>query len=123
MGWGSNIPLFRKVLPMKQENKSPNSNTSASTADMNHLKTQFLADMELAGLASASRRTYLDAVEQLLKYTWCSPAELTESQVSHYLLERHRQNPAKGTFKVIRFALRFFFQQTLGCDWHLFKKK
>jgi site-specific recombinase XerD len=79
--------------------------------------------MELAGLASASRRTYLDAVEQLIKYDWCSPAELTESQVRHYLLERHRQNPAKGTFKVMRFALRFFFQQTRGCDWHLFKKK
>ena len=108
---------------MKQAKMSPSSSTSASNTDINHLKTQFLADMELAGLASASRRTYLDAVEQLIKYYWCSPAELTESQVGHYLLERHRKNPAKGTFKVIRFALRFFFQQTLGCDWHLFKKK
>ncbi len=108
---------------MKQTKLSPNNSKPVSIANINHLKAQFLTDMELAGLASASRRTYLDAVEQLLKYTWCSPAELTESQVSHYLLERHRQNPAKGTFKVIRFALRFFFQQTLGCDWHLFKKK
>ncbi len=108
---------------MKHKNMSPNSSTSAFISETNHLKAQFLADMELAGLASTSRRNYLDAVEQLIKYTWCSPAELSESQVSHYLLERHRKNPAKGTFKVVRFALRFFFQQTLGCDWHLFKKK
>lgn len=108
---------------MKQANLPQNSNTSASIQDINHLKSQFLSDMELAGLAAASRRTYLDAVEQLIKYYWCSPADLTESQVNHYLLERHRQNPAKGTFKVLRFALRFFFHQTLGCDWHLFKKK
>ena len=108
---------------MKQANLPPNSNTSASIQDINSLKAQFLSDMELAGLASESRRTYLDAVEQLIRYYWCSPADLTESQVNHYLLERHRQNPAKGTFKVMRFALRFFFQQTLGRDWHLFKKK
>jgi len=108
---------------MKQANTPQNNSTSASITDINSLKAQFLKDMELAGLASASRRTYLDAVEQLIKYYWCSPADLTESQVNHYLLERHRQNPAKGTFKVMRFALRFFFQETVGRDWHLFKKK
>ena len=102
---------------------SPNSSKSVSTANINQLKAQFLADMELAGLAPASRRTYLDAVEQLIKRYWRSPAELTERQVSQYLLDRHRRNPAKGTFKVMRFALRFLFQQTLGRDWHLFKKK
>ena len=96
---------------------------SASVTSVNTLKSQFLTDMELAGLARASRNRYLVAVEQLIKHCWCSPAELTEQQVNNYLLERHRQNPAKGTFKVMRFALRFFFQETLGCDWHLFKKK
>ncbi len=108
---------------MKQSKLPPNSSRTVSIANINQLKAQFLTDMELAGLAPASRRTYLDAVEQLIKYCWCSPAELTEAQVSQYLLDRHRRNPAKGTFRVIRFALRFFFQQTLGCDWHLFKKK
>jgi len=108
---------------MKQAKLSTNSSKFAPITDINQLKAQFLADMELAGLASASRNRYLIAVEQLIKYCWCSPAELTESQVNQYLLARHRQNPAKGTFKVMRFALRFFFQETVGCDWHLFKKK
>jgi hypothetical protein len=108
---------------MKQTKVSPNNSNPVSIANINQLKAQFLTDMELAGLAPASRRTYLCAVEQLIRFYWCSPAELTESQVNQYLLERHRQNPAKGTFKVMRFALRFFFQETVGCDWHLFKKK
>ena len=92
-------------------------------AKSNTLKAQFLKDMELAGLAATSRRTYLDAVEQLVRYYWCGPNELSEQQVSDYLLERHRDHVPKGSFKVQRFALRFFFGQTLGRDWHLFKKK
>jgi hypothetical protein len=92
-------------------------------AESNALKAQFLKDMELAGLAATSRRTYLDAVEQVVRYYWCGPNELTEQQVTDYLLERHRHNLPKGSFKVLRFALRFFFGQTLGRDWHLFKKK
>jgi len=39
------------------------------------------------------------------------------------MLERHRQDPAKTTFKVMHFALRLFFRETLGRDWNLFKKK
>jgi len=92
-------------------------------AETNTLKAQFLTDMELAGLAATSRKTYLDAVEQVVRYYWCGPSELTEQQVTDYLLERHRHNLPKGSFKVLRFALRFFFGQTLGRDWHLFKKK
>ena len=123
MGWVVLTSIQKEVLTMKQAKLSTNSSKAVSITDINQLKAQFLADMELAGLASASRKTYLDAVEQLIKHYWCSPAELTESQVNQYLLARHRQNPAKGTFKVMRFALRFFFQETVGCDWHLFKKK
>ena len=115
--------IQKEVLTMKQTKLSPNNSKPVSIANINQLKAQFLTDMELAGLAPASRRTYLGAVEQLIRFYWCSPADLTEAQVNQYLLARHRRDPAKGTFKVIRFALRFFFQQTLGCDWHLFKKK
>jgi len=116
------VSHIQKGSKMKQSKSSPSSK-SVSIANINQLKAQFLTDMELAGLAPKSSENYLGVVEQLIKYYWCSPNELTEAQVSQYLLERHRQNPAKGTFKVIRFGLRFFFQQTLGRDWHLFKKK
>ena len=95
----------------------------SDSASVNAVKCQFMTDMELAGMGSASRKRYLFAVERLIKHYWCSPAELTEQQVHDYMLERHRQGPAKGTFKVMHFALRFFFRETLGRDWKLFKKK
>ncbi len=113
---------------MKQTHSPQNSGSLRKASpvpatETNQLKEQFLADLELAGLASKSRGTYLAAVERLIRFYWCSPAELTEQQVSRYLLENHRSNPPKGTFKVMRFSLRFLFNETLGRDWHLFKKK
>ena len=36
---------------------------SASVTSVNALKSQFVTDMELAGMARTSRKTYLDAVE------------------------------------------------------------
>ena len=55
-------PLSRKVLTMKQSKLSPNSSRSVSIANINQLKSQFLTDMELAGLARASRTRYLGKV-------------------------------------------------------------
>jgi hypothetical protein len=97
-------------------------NRMSDSAPVNALKCQFLTDMELAGMGAASRKRYLYVVERLIKHYWCSPAELTEQQVCDYMLEHHRQGPAKGTFKATHFGLRFFFRQTLGRDWDLFKK-
>ena len=98
------------------------SSTPVSTS-ANALKSQFLRDMELAGMSTVSSKRYIYAVEHLVRYYWCSPAELTEQQVSDYLLEQHRQNPAKSTFILTHFALRLFFKETLGRNWELFKKK
>jgi integrase/recombinase XerD len=94
-----------------------------NTLKSNALKQQFVMDMELAGLAVSSRRTYLDAVENLIRYFWCSPEDLTEQQVNEYLIEFHRSGPAKGTYKIRRAALRLFFNNTIGRDWHILKKK
>ena len=114
---------------MKQKKESQESSqittqaNSPLVAKSNILKAQFLKDMELAGLAPMSRKRYLGVVEQIIRYYWCSPGDITEEQVMEYLLIHHRRNIPKGTFKVLRFALRFFFGQTMGKDWHLFKKK
>jgi len=95
----------------------------SDSAPVNALKGQFLTDMELAGMGPLARKRYLFAVERLLRHYWGSPAELTEQQVRDYLLERHRQGPAKGTFTVMQYRVRFFFRETMGHDWKLFKKK
>jgi hypothetical protein len=98
-------------------------NSKADSVPVNALKCQFLTDMELAGMNPVSRKRYLYAVEHLIRHYWCSPAELTEQQVYNYMLDHHRQGPAKGTFRLTHFALRLFFKETLGRDWTMFKKK
>ena len=95
----------------------------SESASVNALKCKFLTDMELAGMTPQSRRRYLLAAEQLIKHAWCSPAEMTEQQVQDYVLERHRQGPAKSTFRLLYLSVRFLFRETLGRDWVLFKKK
>ena len=95
----------------------------SDSASVNALKCKFLTDMELAGMSPQSRKRYLFAAEQLIKYAWCSPAEMTEQQVQGYVLERHRQGPAKSTFRLLYLSLRFLFKETLGRDWDLFKRK
>ena len=95
----------------------------SDAAPVNALKDQFLTDMELVGMGRLARNRYLFAAEQLIKYAWCSPAEMTEQQVQDYVLERHRQGPAKSTFRLLYLSLRFLFRETLGRDWDLFKKK
>ena len=109
--------MTKRSAPQKSTDPVPNAAAS------NTLKRQFMANMELAGMGLAAQKRYLFAVERLMRHYWCSPEELTEQQVHDYLLDRHRQDPAKTTFTVMFYALRLFFQQTLGRDWPLFKKK
>ena len=113
----------RTMAKRKINTKKGTVNSKPDSATGNALKCQFLTDMELAGMYPTSRKRYLYVVEQLIRHYWCSPAELTEQQVCDYLLEHHRQRPAKGTFRLTHFALRLFFKDTLGRDWDLFKKK
>jgi len=112
-----NQPNITQQKPVKPISKS------AQLPSVNELKFKFITDMELAGLASTSRRRYITVVERLIKHFWCSPAKLTEQQVFDWILEYHRQNPPVGTFNLTHYALKFFFQHTLGYNWPLFKKK
>ena len=113
----------RRTMAKRKITQKDTVNPKSDSVTVNALKCQFLTDMELAGMYPTSRKRYLYVVEQLIRHYWCSPAELTEQQVCDYLLEHHRQRPAKGTFRLTHFALRLFFKDTLGRDWDLFKKK
>lgn len=84
-----------------------------------------LQDLQLAGLSEGTRHVYLRAVEQLATYYWRSPDQLTERQVEQFLLYvRDELGVAKGTFEPLLAGLRFFYLNTLGCQWpRLFKKR
>src|SRR6056297_2987442 len=103
------------------QSKTNNPTMASVSPDYNSLKKRFLKDMELAGLADTSKRTYLFAVENLIKFYWCSPELITEQQIEEYFLEQRRNDAARGTFLISYYSIRFLFTHTLNKDFHLFK--
>ena len=89
----------------------------------NTIKDQFTADMQLAGLAAGSQKRYLGCVNAFFQETWLSPDAVTERDVQQFFIALRARDVAGETFRGYRFALAFFFENTLGRDWPLFKKK
>lgn len=91
---------------------------------MTELRTRFIEDLRLAGLAPQSIRLYVWAVRQLAAFYMTSPDQLSERQVQQYLLYvRDELCCAKGTFSPLLAGIKFFYVRTLGFDWPLFTKK
>jgi hypothetical protein len=90
---------------------------------MTPLRTRMIEDMKLAGLAAKTQDVYLQAVTSLVKhYDKRSPELLTEEEVRRYLLDVRERN-ARGSFKTSHYGIQFFYRNTLGKDWGLFKKR
>jgi hypothetical protein len=91
---------------------------------MTELKKRMIRDMRRAGLVEGTRREYLRAVRQLLAYCMSSPEQLSKRNVEDYILYvRKDLGAARGTFAPIWAGLKFFYVNTLGCNWPLFTKK
>ena len=90
---------------------------------MTPLRARMVEDMNLAGLAARTQKAYLDAVKALSKHCGNRPPDqLSEAEVRQYLLGV-RERGARGTFKTCHYGLQFFYRQTLGVEWGLFKKR
>ena len=90
---------------------------------MTPLRKRMIEDMKLAGLAAKTQEVYLQAVSALVKhYGNRSPEDLSEEEVRRYLLDV-REKGARGTFKTCHYGIQFFYRNTLGKDWALFKKR
>ena len=90
---------------------------------MTPLRKRMIEDMELAGLAEGTRRTYVDAVRGLAGFHGRSPDELSENEVRAYFLQLRDKGVARGTFKTAHYGIQFLYRETLGRDWPLFAKK
>jgi hypothetical protein len=91
---------------------------------MSKLRKRMIQDMRLAGLAEGTQDQCLQAVRQLTAYYMIAPDHLRERLVEKYILYISDElGVARGTFVPAFFALKFFYVQTLGCDWPLFTKK
>ena len=70
----------------------------------------------------AGRLGGLQAVRSLAKHYKRSPELLAEEEVRRYLLGV-RERYARGSFKTCHYGIQFFYRNTLGQDWALFKKR
>lgn len=89
---------------------------------MTPLRKRMIEDMKLAGHAAKTQEVYLHAVSALARHYRKSPDLLTEEEVRRYLLDC-RERSARGSFKTCHYGIQFFFRNTLGQDWVLFKKR
>src|SRR3981081_4205988 len=88
---------------------------------MSPFGVRMIEDMKLAGLAATTQEIYLQAVRSLAKHYNRSPELLAEEEVRRYLLDVRERN-ARGSFKTSHYGIQFFYRNTLGLDWALFKK-
>jgi hypothetical protein len=87
------------------------------------VKQQVIADLQMAGLAPGTQKEYLGHIVRFVNRTRILPQEASEAQVAEYLRGQIQRGLCQGTIRPLRFALQFLFQNTLGRDWRLFKKK
>lgn len=88
---------------------------------MTPMRARMIEDMKLAGLAARTQKVYIQAVCGLAKYYKKSPELLDEEEVRRYLLDV-RDRAARGSFKTCHYGIQFFYRDTLGKGWGLFKK-
>jgi hypothetical protein len=91
---------------------------------MTPLRKKMIDDMILAGLAPRTQAVYIKSVEALARHFRRSPADLSEAEVRHYLVELIKiRDVARGTFKTAHYGIQFLYSNTLGREWPLFLKK
>lgn len=87
------------------------------------VKQQLIEDLQMAGLAPGTQKTYLAIVVRFVNRTRTRPQDATEQQVAQYLRGLIQDGMCQGTLRPVRSALQFLFQNTLGREWGLFKKE
>ena len=89
---------------------------------MSELREQMIRELKLADLEAKTQEAYLRSVRQLAAYYMVSPDRLSERQVQDYILYlRDELAIARGTFEPMFFGLKFFYVNSLGYQWPLFK--
>jgi hypothetical protein len=87
------------------------------------VKQQLIEDLQMAGLAPSTQQAYLGIVVRFVNRTGVRPQDATEAQVAEYLRGLICRGVCQGTIKPVRRALQFVFENTLGRQWGLFKKR
>jgi integrase/recombinase XerD len=88
---------------------------------MTELRKRMMEDLQLAGFAPRTQKSYLDAVRGLAKYYMRSPDQLTEEEVRGFFLHLiNERKAAKSTVTVYLSGIKFFYETTLKQTWGVF---
>ena len=88
---------------------------------MSELRRRMYEDLQLAGYALKTQKSYVDAVQRLARYYNRSPALLTEEEVRRFFLYLvNERKLAKSTVTIYLCGIKFFYETTLKRTWNIF---
>lgn len=88
---------------------------------MTELRRRMHEDLQLAGYALKTQKSYVDAVQRLARYYNRSPVLLTEEEVRHFFLYLiNERKSARSTVTIYLCGIKFFYETTLKRTWNIF---
>src|SRR5918996_4585083 len=87
---------------------------------MTELRQRMIQELQLRGYSERTVQAYVQPVAQLARHYHTSPDRLTEEQVRDYLVHlTTAQKVSRSTHTIALCGIKFFYQHTLGRDWHV----
>jgi integrase/recombinase XerD len=88
---------------------------------MTELRRRMREDLQLAGFASKTQKSYLDAVQRLAEYYNRTPDLLAEEEVRRFFLHLiNDRKSARSTITIYLCGIKFFYETTLRRTWNIF---
>jgi len=88
---------------------------------MSELRQKMIESLQLRGLSERTQERYVGAVRQLSEHYHKSPDLITEEELRQYFLHlKNIKHYSRNTMTIAICGIRFFYQQTLNRDWHIF---
>jgi site-specific recombinase XerD len=95
--------------------------SSPGTGSGSKLGQRMLEDMQLHGLAKGTQRNYFASVKTLAHHHQLRASQLSEEQVREFFLFLvNEKKLSPPTIKLYYYGIKFFFEKTLGREWHIF---
>lgn len=88
---------------------------------MENYYDEALKALTLAGMSESTRNSYARSVRQIVKFYDKTPDLITEKELKNYFLHRKDEDQwASATLRISQCGIRFFFQNVLKREWHVF---
>src|SRR6266568_4163942 len=88
---------------------------------MSELRQKMIECLQLRGLSERTQEAYVRAVRQLTEHYHKSPDLITEEELRQYFLHlKNIKRYSRNTMTIAICGVRFFYQQALHHDWHIF---